>query len=390
MIKRVIFLIESPFNLRDYKRFGIEILEKDGFYVEVWDLSPLLYSSFSKIYSPPDAFKYEKLTILDNKVEMCDKLSNLSHSDFVINFIAYNFKGLEIYRALSKSSADYAVCHINIIPISKISKSTISSKLLKVIKQLASIRYPSVWKRLFMKLPPRCIGVRAPKLILLGGNKCADNHYPADKHTENIQIHSLDYDLYLENKNNIFAEKPVAVFLDEFLPFHSDFILMGRPSPAKPEIYYKLLNDFFDIVEKETGLEVVIAAHPRSTYENFPDYFNGRKCIRGKTVELTRDCKLILTHCSTSLNFANLFYKSIIFITYSDIDSSYEGCQIKMTAKCYGKRPIFIDKDRQIDFQKEFLVNKNCYDNFRREHIKADNSEDLLFWQIVSNRLKKM
>jgi len=39
MIKRIIFLVEMKFNFRDYQRFGIEILQQNGFSVEVWDMT---------------------------------------------------------------------------------------------------------------------------------------------------------------------------------------------------------------------------------------------------------------------------------------------------------------------------------------------------------------
>ena len=43
-IKKVIYIIETRFNKRDYDRFGIEILKKNGFEVEVWDFTPFLGS----------------------------------------------------------------------------------------------------------------------------------------------------------------------------------------------------------------------------------------------------------------------------------------------------------------------------------------------------------
>jgi hypothetical protein len=41
-IAKIIYLIESPFNKRDYERFGIETFIQDGFEVYVWDFTPFL------------------------------------------------------------------------------------------------------------------------------------------------------------------------------------------------------------------------------------------------------------------------------------------------------------------------------------------------------------
>ena len=35
------------------------------------------------------------------------------------------------------------------------------------------------------------------------------------------------------------------------------------------------------------------------------------------------------------------------------------------------------------------LVDEKVYDTYRNLYIKRDDSEDLLFWQIVANRLKE-
>ena len=204
-------------------------------------------------------------------------------------------------------------------------------------------------------------------------------------------MHTLDYDLYLKERDNLCIEKNIAVFLDEFFPLHPEYSmgLMGGEPPISVDKYYKLVNNFFDMVEEKTGLEVVIAAHPRSTYDRLPDYFNGRTCIRGKTISLVRECKLVLNHCTTAVNFANLFCKPVIFITCSDLDKKYEEYWIREMAKWFGKKPVFMDKPSDIDFKKELSVDKDSYEVYRRAFIKADNTEDLPFWQVVANRLKR-
>ena len=49
-IERIILLVESPFNKRDYNRFGIERIRNQDIEVEVWDVS--------KIFHPRVVFPY--------------------------------------------------------------------------------------------------------------------------------------------------------------------------------------------------------------------------------------------------------------------------------------------------------------------------------------------
>jgi len=389
MIERIVFLTQNRLYSRDYQRFGVELLRKNGFCVEIWELASILYPKFLQSFNVQDMFNGADSVKFGSKRCAYARLSALSGKDFVINFVSYIPGNLWVYRALSKSGADYAVMYTNSLPVPVIDNSLFQI-LMEKVRQLTSLRRIETWKRLYMKLPLQYLGVKPASLILAGGTKCFNYHYTLDKNIEVLQIHALDYDLYLKEKDSFCTEKPIAVFLDEFLPFHPDHIIVGGKSSITAEKYFSLLNGFFDFVEKETGLELVIAAHPKSDYENHPDYFKGRRCIKGKTLDLVRESKLVLAHASTSLNIANLFYKPIIFITCSDLDKTWDGCQIREMAKSFGKTALSMDENNNIDLKAELTVSKEHYDNYRRGYIKIEDSEELPFWQIVTNRLKKL
>lgn len=388
MIKRIIFLVTSPFNLRDYQRFGIEIFQQNNFKVEVWDITLILHPVFYNSYTPPDQFDYKGLTLFYERLELHNKISVLKNSDFVINIIPYNFKSLWIYRILSKSGADYAVFMANAVPSINHGKLKLLIYLKKSTK-LFLLSPKKVWEIFFPRLPFRWFGVKSAKICLAGGEKCLVYPYPTDVNTEVLWAHTLDYDLYLKERNNLSIERPVVVFIDEYLPFHPDYIYMGVKPPVAPNRYYLQLNNFFKLIEDQLGLEVIIAAHPCSHYESHTDYFEGRKWIRGQTIKLVKDSKLVLSHGSTALSFANLFCKPVTFLTSSEYYKSPEGPFIREMAKRFGKKPIIIDKDNDIDWEFELTVSKNHYNNYRHDYIKTKHSEDLPFWQIVANRLKE-
>ena len=386
MIKRIIFLVGVRFNFRDYQRFGIEILQQNGFSVEVWDMASVLYPKFAKNYTPPDIFSYNGLILFKDELELCNKISKLSNTDFVINLVAYLFSNMKVHRALSKSHANYAIFYTNLPEpiVEKIGLSFLSYNL----KRLTSFRRLDRCKRLFMKFPFLWLGMKAASLAIAVGENSINNGYPVDKNTEVLWIHTLDYDLYLKEKDVPCFEKPIAVFLEDYFPSDPEPVMLCSKFPFDPDNYYETLNNFFNIIEEKTGLEMVIGGHPRCACENTSDYFKGRKYIRGKTINLVKECQLVLTHCSTAVNFANLFYKPVIFMAYSDLDKTYEYYWAREMARWFGKRPVFIDKDNNFDPKKELIVNKRQYDIYRQAYIKTEHSEDLPFWQVVANRLK--
>ena len=240
----------------------------------------------------------------------------------------------------------------------------------------------------YNRIPLSWSGIKPTRLILAGGERSPVYPCRRDGKTEILWAHSLDYDICLKNKNLPLQEKNTAVFLDEYYPFHPDYIYLGLKPPVTAEQYYPPLNRFFDRVEKELGLEIVIAEHPRSAYEKHPEYFSGRKRIKGNTANLVRECKLVLAHSSTALNYPNIYQKPVIFLTSRSIDASWLGSAIKAMACWFGKKPVFVDELETLDLKKECQTDLEAYKRYRQAYIKTDNSEDLLFWQIVANRLK--
>lgn len=389
MINKVLFLVSNPFNQRDFERFGIELLLENDFDVEVWDLSEVLSPLLVKHYKLPDPINWQHCKVFTNKKHALKELKNIPPDTFIINLIGYSLKSYWLYRALSASQAGYAVHMSNALPFIEIDRKLI----LLYLRKLNNVRWTkllSLMKKVvnhsFYQVPFTLLGIKPASLILAGGEQCLKYPYPTDKTTEVLWAHTLDYDIYLKEREIPFTERHIAVFLDEYLPFHPDCI----ESPIiNADKYYPVLNKFFSRVEQELGLEVVIAAHPRSQYEKHPDYFEGREWVRGKTVRLVKESQLVLTHSSTALNFANLFCKPVVFLTSHDLDKDRHGPFIKLMANWFGKEPIFIDRDININWERELTVSVSSYDSYLRAYIKTDHSEDFPFWQIVANRLKK-
>ena len=57
--------------------------------------------------------------------------------------------------------------------------------------------------------------------------------------------------------------------------------------------------------------------------------------------------------------------------------------------KVVWKKPVFIDTCSNFNLEAELEMNREAYDNYRRAYIKIEQSEDIPFWQIVANRIKK-
>ncbi len=392
-IKRIIFLARATLNQRDFKRFGIELLQENGFQVEFWDGCPVLEPELFKAYVPPDPFVYSGLKTFNNKDKLYAALSALGNDDFVFDLINFDLKFLRVYRALTKSEANYAVLMTNALPNFSDIDELMGIKLcFRKIKTFFRLSPYELWKaKIVPRLPPaKVFGIKPAKFILAGGAKCLQHNFPVDETTEVIWTHTLDYDLFLQEKDDSSKVEEMAVFLDSYILFDSYWECKGIDSGINTQQYYEDLNALFDSVEKNLEVEVVIAAHPRSNYENMPDYFKGRRCIRGATVKLVKKSKLVLAHSSTAITFANLFYKPLIFITTDDLERSLVGPSIQVMAAFHGKTPTFVDNNVNVNWAEELKVKVEYYESYRRAYIKTENSPDLPLWQIVAERLKNI
>lgn len=388
VINKIIYLIESPFNQRDYIRFGFDIFIKDGFEVYVWDLTPFVSPQAHKLVSPPDPTKYENLVQFKSKRDVISALNKQGNSSFIISFVTFNFTTYSIFKAISKKNIPYALpeSHARPTAISNTNVKELSKKMTKITprKLINYINYN------FMKIPFNLLNINPATFVFAGGAKSLRKWPLVNSKTEVVWIHALDYDRFLEKTRNKYSECETIIFLDSYLPFHPEYTRLGIPPLTSPEEYYPALCSFFDYLENRLGLEIVIAAHPRSHYEKHSDLFRGRRVERGKTAELVRDSKLVVLHGSLSVNFAVLYEKPMIFITTDILQKTTYGRRCKSIAFCLGKTEINISQKINIDIGKELLVNKEIYAKYKNDYIKVKGSEELPFWQVVSSKIKSL
>ncbi|KOR27505.1 hypothetical protein TI05_18855, partial [Achromatium sp. WMS3] len=117
--------------------------------------------------------------------------------------------------------------------------------------------------------------------------------------------------------------------------------------------------------------------------------FGNRYMKKGNTAQMVRQAKMVLAHGSTSISYAVLWKKPILFLTTNELERSWMFPQIEVMATSLGKKVINIDTPfEQINWDKELYVNEDKYQEYKERYIKTKNTPELPFWQIVANRLK--
>lgn len=380
-MKTVHFLIQTPLSERDYRRFGVDRIRARGLDVAFWDLSELLNPG-NRAHAEMEKHPYpgvHKVATLDALEARCR--DSVRDTALIVDITGARPELIGVYKLLRSLGVPLALFRANALP----TNTRRGSRLVSAARDLGR----AVKIHILRLLRPGC----SPAYILAGGLKSVG---PLPFPTENAQVvraHSLDYDIYLDVKERLESASKArrkAVFLDEYYPLHPDFGVRGAfANPyADYRDYYRELRAFFEAVEAKFGLAVDVAAHPRARYEDLPDLFGGRKVIKGRTEELVAGSELVLAHASTSINYAVLFEKPVLFLLPEKVAGHFFEHWIRRIAGELGKTPWRLEDVAALDPGRELAIDRARYRAYREDYIKTAASPEKHFWDIVVDALE--
>ncbi len=132
----------------------------------------------------------------------------------------------------------------------------------------------------------------------------------------------------------------MILFVDETVPCHPDIaILKGKPGCPR-EIYYPMINSFFDYIEQRYDDEVVIALHPKTPPEEVAKNNFNRTQYINRTKGLIKDANLVMTHASTAMFLATMYNKPVMFLTCKEFWCNSFAWKILELARAFNTYPI--------------------------------------------------
>lgn len=399
MVTRIVFLVYWPITDWEANRWGFEYLRSQGFSLQVYDLSRLLNGKALQRCPVANTlvadwiFSIDSYAVLEEKVRIV--AAETMFVDYIMGLAPVDFTTERVYRILGKNKARYCVISAGALP--EVSTSATPGGFFRQLwHDILLATNPHILLNFFAKkiiVPLTTIAglYPTPDLIFGGASERLDRYRiryrmaPASV----IPIHSIDHDMYLRYKSESDSLAPdgTCVFLDEAATHHSDFALLNiRPLEARP--YYESMNRFFERIESDTGLKVVIAAHPRSTYEQSGDVFNGRKIIKGQSVALVARSSLVVTHASTSVSFAVLFGKPLILAKTAGIAANnHYSLLVDTMAFSLGVTPLQVEKGDPIYLPTDF--SPEVYRDYLYKYVKSPGVDDLTVWEIFAREMSR-
>lgn len=214
------------------------------------------------------------------------------------------------------------------------------------------------------------------------------------KESKIIPVNSIDYEKYKDVMDPLedLKGQEYVVFLDEYLAFHPDWEILDHITPIPHKKYFDALNNFFSQLEKKLGLEVIIAAHPKSEKYKEHNYFDGRRVFFYKTAQLVKFSKIVLLHNSTTMGLAVLGNRPMLFLN-SKLHKRYMLSyykNIKFYANYFNARELIFDENLMdlnlidIDYDAE------RYQKYKYDHLTDVRTEDVRTEDIFIDTIKKI
>lgn len=365
MYKALVF-IENPFyENRDIERFGFKFFEKNNYEIIIVDCKLLFNKTHSwKITN----HKYE-VTNIENLSEI-EILIKKIKCGFALDLLAYNKVAFKIRNILNKNK---------ILTVKK------QGSLPLFQKGFINIKKELIKNHFFSKGFKHSVGITT--------SLDTDKNFFIKRSLKKVYSQTEDYEKMMNNKEPYYVQnKKYILFLDDMLPNHPDYntYTPPKPSPTNEDTYLRELNLFFKKVEDLTGFEVIIALHPKSSIKNWNQIFPNRKIFISSTLKLAKNCVCALAHESTSISYAVMFKKPIIFLSSDEIENSWIYINIIGKANYLGAETINITKfnsnHKKINIHDYNSIAFNKYfDNFIKHPLSTGQSGWKSLLEIINN-----
>ena len=399
--RQVCFYNDTPLMRRDFERFGFEIFLSRGYRVTFLDMTRVLNPDYLTSFEPPELSDYQEIVVANDRRDIVDFVQN-NRRALAIVLPPFKQTTRFLFEALKKHDVVYVQYGTSQLP--SFQPKSVGQKFRRLVEETKRLHIRYVVQALIRNIASQAqtrvgslytvwteqrSGLKPPRYSLRISRLSRHAAPRLGKVTEIIGAHARDYDLYLElRKGTAKTASSYAVFLDNYYPFHPDYAVPGNPHPhLEPDRYYDGLNRFFDVLEGSSGLRVVIAAHPRSRYDEIGDYFGDRRVEKYKTAELVAGTTVVIAHQSRSINFAILFQKPIIFVTSDELGKTVHGAMISRFAESLGKAAINVDHEIELDLDRELLIDEAIYSRYTEDYIKIPGTPEKPSWEIVADKI---
>jgi hypothetical protein len=384
---KVVFVSYFPLNERTYKNFYFEESIQNNVQVNYLDLTALFFPD--KIN--PNDLHFNGTVKINSYKELKNYLKSQDNENTLyVSIMTFEWRILRLFRMLTKYAENFAVFGAGVFPNSTVNNA---SRIIRFFKAMSFEKIKSYVTNKLIYFFKKSGFIKSYDFIFMAGDygywglgiACDIDYGKA----EIINVNTVDYDKFLLHKNlqSVNTEKFI-VFLDQYLPYHPDASYF-KIKTVEPEPYFKEMNAFFDRIELETGLQVVIAAHPKAELYKEINPYNSRALFFNQSNDLVKDAQFVLTHASTAISFPICYNKKLVLLVSDYLNEVLPQFFVvaKSIREACGATIIAMDRNDAILIEAD--INLEKYTDFKYKYLTSEKSENQLSQDIFVNFITK-
>jgi len=380
-MKRLIIIGYSPLCQKQNVILGIDELSKYT-EVEYWDVS-LIIGDFGRL---PEIRLNNVLTKKIQSIkEFAASSKEISSNDFVVFYMYVNPQTYVFYKLLAHTKCEMAAVVVGALPILADYKTYdfFSAKIRRLLK-MGIMKFIKT-KICFFINKTKLYYIRPFDYYLYAGAKVSFTPYNYNSITSMVPINDYDYQISRSVAMKRLLDGRYILFIDQYIPFHPDNEICGG-NLIDADNYYEEINKYFDSLEDEYGIPVIISAHPKADKYIDHNYFDGRKIFYNQSSSLSFFADFIVTHYSTAVSFPIIFKKPIIFVYTNDMKDKDAACPLvykmayDLNCNC-----VNISTSNELKVRP---VNEQCYSDYLYSYITSPLSENTDNYRIILDLLK--
>jgi hypothetical protein len=377
-MKDIVIIQSTPLTKHTYKIFHIDELLCAGFNVEYWDMSQYFFPGITLMDEIKENYcKYiNSIAILKNKLQNIIVRNTL----FIVEVFDC-WKNRKFFKLLKKIGCFtvrfqlFATADIPIGIFNRFIQENSKGKF-RMFKSFFTSKLYNLYRKIYH----------------FSSFDVEISSNPSLNCSQTVFINHPDYEQSKEDyyKNNLFNFK-YAVFLDEYFPLHPDLIYCNKfqINNEDSKNYLKIMCNFFEIIEQQFNIQIVIAAHPKSKYTE-TDY--GNRCImKYVTGQLIKYAQFAILHSSAAVAFAAIWHCPLLFCS----TNKYKKLLIRNHEYIYKLSQYFnaplinIEHLTNSELPNPYINNNACED-YKYTYLTRPEIEKLKNKDIIINYLKKL
>lgn len=348
-MKDFVLVDHEPFTKRRRELFYIQELKDSGINIQVWDISQYCYPSISIVDTIDTETYVIKVFSLD-QLENLIRNTNTANTAFFLEFFR-EWRNRKILKLFSNHL--YYTVRMDLFANTML-RTTFKQRILMILSKPILPTVKNRFKSLLFECYKKYYHIQREKCYLSSSSIVLRTG----------KINHPDYEKYRFLAHKRLIEGDYIVFCDIYFPLHPDYKYFDGFNFSDGTEYHQTMCRFFDYMEDQYKMPVVIAAHPKADYEG--GEFGARQIIKYQTDNLVYYATSVVMHNCNSVSYSILANKPIAFISTDEYEAvpDITFYSLKLLASTLGKEVYNLDKD-----DLSLVQPSNIREDIRRKYI---------------------